>query len=174
MALETHSRCPKYSCQTKSTSDSWRLKHIKLHHPEHLQVAPQQNLTIRSGPQQVESAQCQQFNAFKDSIEDLDAFRNLKHLEIVADSESQPPPPTPPRTATYPDASVPPLDSIAERRERDTQGRRETNLRNIPYYPLATREEYKYIQCGIKKKGMKTYYDNVLKEGNTALGFPSF
>jgi len=36
------------------------------------------------------------------------------------------------------------------------------------------REEYKFIQRGIKKTGMETYYDNVVKEENTSLRFTSF
>jgi hypothetical protein len=104
--------CPEFACRKMFTSITWRLKPIKLHHPEHLQVAHQKNVTIRSAARRVEHAQRCELNARKDSFEDLDAFPYLELIEIIADSESQPPPPLP-QMEIFPGAGAPQIDYIA-------------------------------------------------------------
>jgi len=70
-----------------------QIKHIKLHNPGHLQVALQKNLTISRMPRRIEPAQFHAFNTTNDSVEDLDAFPYLGHVEDIADLETQPRPP---------------------------------------------------------------------------------
>jgi len=127
MPEKTAFRCPKFSCRKTFTSDSWRLKYIKLHHPAHLQVARQKNLNICSAPQRVEPAQPCKFNANKDSVQDLDAFPYLEHVENITDSESQPLPPLP-RREIYLGAGASLIDYITVPWERNAQGCLVTNL----------------------------------------------
>jgi hypothetical protein len=78
---------PECSCRKISSSDSWQLKHIKLHHPEHLQVACQKTLTISSAPRHVEPTQHCEFKANEDLVEDLDMFPYLKQVENITESK---------------------------------------------------------------------------------------
>jgi hypothetical protein len=71
-------------------------------------------------------------------------------------------------------AGTPLSDYIAEPWECDAEGCLKRNLRNNPYNLFAIPKEYKFILCGNKQNSMKTYYDNMPKEENTTLHFPSF
>jgi len=86
MPGSTPFRCPEFSWRKKSTSGRWGRQHIKLKHPEHLRVARQKYLTIRSAPLRVEPTKRREFNTNKDSVEELDEFPYLEHIENIADS----------------------------------------------------------------------------------------
>jgi hypothetical protein len=98
MPGQTTFLCPEISCQQMFATASWRPKHTKLHHFGHLQVARQENLTIRSTPQLIEPIQCREFNANKDSVEGLDALPFLTNVGNIVDLESQQLPPPLPQT----------------------------------------------------------------------------
>jgi hypothetical protein len=101
-------------------------------------------------------------------------FSDLKHVEYIADSVSEPPPPPLLWTDMHPGTGALPIVYIAEPWEHDTQGCLETNQQTNPFYPFAMHNEYKYISCGIERNSMRTEYDNVPNEENTAQLFPSF
>ena len=101
-------------------------------------------------------------------------FKYLEHGEYITDSDPQPPPPPVPRSQTELRTGALLRNYIAEPWQPNTQSWLETTRQRNPHFLFATLEDYKYIQCGIKKKGIKTYYDNMLKEGNTTLCLKSF
>jgi hypothetical protein len=164
-------RCPANNCRKKFQSDTWRLRHIRTHHPEHAEpgLKTSHARVVPIAQRRRRPVRPREFNANKDPVEDPDALPYIEHLN---ERESTPPPQ--PYTETFPKAGAPLLDYLPQQGESDADGCLEDNLTNNPYYPFATREEYNYVRCGIKKKGMKTYYDTVLKEENTSLRFPSF
>jgi hypothetical protein len=69
-------------------------------------------VTIHSAARRVEHAQRRELNAMKDSFEDFDAFPYLQLIEIIADSESQPPPLLP-QMEIFPGAGALQIDYIA-------------------------------------------------------------
>ena len=90
-----------------------------------------------------------------DSCQHLDVFPYLEYFENIADWDWQPTSIPLPQTETYLGAGAPISNHSTEPGERDIQGWIETNLPNDPYYQFAKYEEYKYIHCWTKKKGMK-------------------
>jgi len=141
MTEKTPFRCPGFCCLEKFTSDTWGLIHIKLHHPEDCQVAPQNNLTIHSAPQSMEPAQHRKFNTNKALVEDLDVIPYLELIKNGRDLESQFPPPPQPWMEIYHRAEALLIDYIADPWKHNSQGVLEPNLNTNPIHPFATCEE---------------------------------
>jgi len=114
------------------TSESWQHTHLKLHHPEHHEVACQKNLPVRCATQRIDLAVRREFNTNEDSVEYLNTFPNLEHLQNTAHSESQLPPHPLLQMESNPGAGAPPRAYITELRERDAQGCLQTNVQRNP------------------------------------------
>jgi len=172
MPEKTPFHCPDFPCWKKFTSDSWQLKHIKFHHPEHLHIA--KNSTVCTAPRSVQSAQPPEFNANNNSVEDLDQFRYFEYAENIAASMTYQARPPLLCKETFPGVWAPLTNYSAQLFEHNTQSFLERNWQNNSYYPFVMRQQYKYIQCGIRKKGVKMYYHNMRQEENPTLCFLSF
>jgi hypothetical protein len=178
MTLIIHS--PVFSCRMKFKSETWMLKHIRQTHPAYLKkqktslLKPYDNLQRQAGliQQRLKSAPGSEFNTNNYHVTVQSAYPSREHLEFLM--ETQPEPILEARIEIFPNAGAPLVGYQPQPWECDEDGNLEENLMNDPYFPFTTREEYKFVKRGIKKKGMKTYYDNVLKEENTGLRFPSF
>ena len=166
--------CLEFSCRTKFTSDIWPLNLIKITHPEHLPVARQKNLIHCSVPLCVKSFSvlnstlakiqlktCMHFpisNTLKSS-----QIQSLNHCHILCSG--------------WKHVLVRTLHcgiTLLSHWNATFRVALRQAYKTIPTTCYATREEYRYILCWIKKKGMKRYYDNMLREESTALRFPSF
>jgi hypothetical protein len=88
---------------------------------------------------------------------------SLQYIENIADLDSRLSPPPQLWTEVFPDAGAPLSDYITEPWECDAEGCFGTRLQNNPYILFARYAEDNYVRSGMTKKGMKTYYDTVLK-----------
>jgi hypothetical protein len=114
MPVKTSFCCPEFSCRKKFSSDTWRRKPLKLHHPENILVACQKNLTVYTTPRRVDRTQRREFNGNNDLVKDVHTFPYLEHFEHIIDSESDPPLPPLSQTETHTCAGTPLSDYIAK------------------------------------------------------------
>jgi hypothetical protein len=101
-------------------------------------------------------------------------YPNSKHVETIADMESQFPLHSLLQTETYCCAGTLLSEYNTEPWEPDGKGYIEMNIQNNSYDWIGTRQEYKFTKSGLKKDTIKTYYNAMLMEANSALHFPSF
>jgi len=107
-----------------------------------------------------------------DALKELDMISDLEYLQIIADLESETPPPNVPQTEQLPAATAPQETTIAEQWQNDPHGFLQRNLQNNLYYLFGMREESKYLKHRIQKMGKKKYSDNVQQGRKHHSSFP--